>query len=636
MCGVSGGLWPVGAPADALLASAAEMAVRLAHRGPDDAGVWCDPDVGVALANRRLAIVDPGPAGAQPCVSHCGRFVVTLNGAVFRHRSLAAELGADVRWRGHSDTEVLTEWIARRGLVATLERIDGMFAFAAFDRERGELHLVRDRFGQKPLCHATIAGGGFRFASEVRALEDEPGFDRSPDPMAVAEVLDRGVVRAPRTIWRGARQLPPGTRLVVGRDGAVRGPIVWWSAERAARAARASRAAPEEFERELERRLDDAVRAALDVDVPLAVFLSGGVDSALVAALAARACSGPLRTFTLGFDEAAFDESRSAEAFANALGARHTTHVVTANEAAAVVRELATIYDEPFGDSSQIAMVLLSRSAVAEDTPRVKVALTGDGGDEFFCGYERYFLADRAMRWPRALRRGVGALAGAAPWLASAAFALGPARGARPVRLADKLARFAAASRTADPAEFHRRLTAWWDRSPAHGGERPPAELLGDPDWSFARRAMLTETVDHLPNDLLAKTDRAAMHAGLETRLPLLDREVFELAWSLPDAVLTRDGRGKWPLRALLRRLLPDAPAPGPKRGFGVPLADWLRGPLAEWSGDLLAGPDLDDLGVDRAAVRAVFDTHQSGRRDRHHALWPALMLAAWWRNRRR
>lgn len=623
MCGIAGLFAPRGAAPPALRARLRAMTDALAHRGPDGEGHWCDPEAGIALGHRRLAIIDLSPAGAQPMHAAGAPLCLTYNGEIYNYPSLRAGLEAEgVRFRGASDTEVLLELIARRGLEAALDAANGMFALALWDGRTRTLALARDRFGQKPLAYGWV-GGQFAFASELGAFEALDGFDRTPDRDALGAMLMAGAVAAPASIYGAVRKLPPGGLLVLGADatpGAMPAARRWWSPETAAAQARAlpfrgSAAAAAEALAPL---LDDAVRGCMLSDVPLGAFLSGGLDSSSVVA-AMRADGGAPRSFTIGFAEPALDESAAASAVAAALGSAHTVLPADGAAARAIVPELGRIYDEPFADSSQIPTVLLARLA----RRHVTVALSGDGGDEIFGGYARYgwleTVARAQARRPAGLRPALAWLAGlvaGAPWLD---------RGARLSRALDLLA-------AAGPAEAYARLMAHWadPRLVLPGCAAPPLPRLPDAP-ALRQAAMLHDSAAYLPEDILVKLDRATMSVGLEARVPLLDHRLFAFAHALPPELLADRHGGKAVLRHHLAARLPPALAHGPKRGFGVPLGGWLRGPLRDWAESLLAPATLEGhLGFAPRPVRDLWQMHLAGTPGLAPRLWCVLMAQAW------
>jgi asparagine synthase (glutamine-hydrolysing) len=633
MCGISG-LWHFAGSAEAdLAAQSRAMTDAIAYRGPDGDGHWTDPAVGIALGHRRLAIIDLTPTGLQPMTSADGRIVITYNGELYNRAEMAAEL--DRPWRGTSDTEVLLEAIATFGIDGALARTNGLFAFAAFDRASRTLHLARDRLGIKPL-YWTRQNGTFAFASELKALRAAGGLAFAIDPGALASYLRYACVPAPATIFRDVAKLAPGHRVEARADG-VTVQRYWDVAEVARRGQQAPDLRPEQdIVDELHDLLADAVKRQMVSDVPLGAFLSGGIDSSTVVALMQRAASRPVKTFSIGFREQAFNEAANAKAVAHHLGTDHTELVLSAADAQAIIPQLPAIYDEPFADSSQLPTFLVSRLARGQ----VTVALSGDGGDEVFGGYVRYQgiarLAGAARRLPAPLRR----VAARAIELVSAdawdTLARSLPHRFKPSHAGDKIRKGAALLGDDDPLEMYRRVVSYTPEparflpgvtEPADVIERLGTETRG---LDTVAKLRLLDTMTYLPDDILTKVDRASMAVGLEARVPLLDHRVVEFAWRLPSDRLIANGEGKRPLRAVLARYVPKALVDRPKTGFGIPVGEWLKGPLRPWAEDLLSPAALADGLFDQAAVRRWFDEFLSGRRNSQHGLWAILQFQAW------
>jgi len=647
MCGIAGLLDPSHAlGAEELGAQASSMADALVHRGPDDGGVWVDERAGVALGNRRLAVVGLGPDGHQPMVSASGRTVATFNGEIYNFGALRRRLEAQgARWHGGSDTEVLVEAIERWGLEPALEACEGMFALAVWDAERRRLHLVRDRLGEKPLYYGWV-GRRLAFASELKSLRALPDFAPELDRRSVALFLRHNCVPAPLTAYRGVAAVEPGEVLTLDagiRPGDRPRSTRYWSARRmveeATREPRRDSAVA--LVDEVESVLDQAVAGRMEADVPVGAFLSGGIDSSLVLALMCRHAGAPVKTFTVGFAERAFDESADAAAVAAHLGTDHTTVQVTDKEALDVIPELPTIWDDPFADCSQIPTLLVSRVARRE----VTVSLSGDGGDELFAGYNRHAWMERLWRrsqWlPAPARRALGHGLGSVP----PALVDGPARVAGRLSAglsvrnpATKLTKAGKVLAADDVEDAYLALVSHW-RDPGLVLGAPGATvgpLVAEPSrWpalgGVTEQMLWLDLVGYLPDDILVKVDRAAMSASLETRLPFLDRRVVELAWRLPMDVKLRHGVTKWVLRQVLERHVPAALVTRPKMGFGLPVGAWLRGPLRPWAEELLAERRLRQGGVlDPAPVRRAWHQHLTGRRDLGYELWDVLILQAW------
>jgi asparagine synthase (glutamine-hydrolysing) len=630
--------------ADALHAIAGEMADTLAARGPDDRGTWVDPQTGVALGHRRLAVIDRTDAAHQPMVSTRGRYVLTFNGEIYNHRELAEDLRRrGHRFRGHGDTEVLLAVIEAWGLEAALHRLNGMFAFALWDRVEEVLALVRDRMGEKPLAWGRI-GDTVVFASDLRALRPHPAFRAELDRDALALYFRHKYVPSPFTIWRGIEKVPPAGMVRIDRTGQVVRSCYWRAHDHLAAGPLTTGSGPppdaprqEEID-ELESLLADAVGRRMVADVPLGAFLSGGLDSAVVVALMARQASVPVRTFTIGNTDPRFDESSDAEAVARHLGTDHTTLRVSAADALAVVPRLAEVYDEPFADSSQIPTLLVAELARRE----VTVSLSGDGGDEVFGGYNRYrwipAIWDRVRPIPRPLRRwaasGLGAVP--APWWDQAIRVIPRRR--RPRLAGTKVAKVSQVAGLDGPEAMYRRLTSHWPRPTelVLGAREHPTLVSSPTEWpaapTLAEQLMAVDLVTYLPDDILVKLDRATMAVSLEGRAPLLDHRVVELGLARPLWWKHHHSVSKWALREVATRLVPPELLDRPKMGFGVPVGTWLRGPLRPWAEALLAPDRLRRHGVlAPEVVSATWEAHQRGRRDHSYELWDVVMFQAWW-----
>ena len=635
MCGIAGLIDPelVGRR-EALEARARSMSDAIAHRGPDGSGVWSEPDCGLALAHRRLSIIDLTPTGAQPMVSADGRWVISYNGEIYNAASIAAapELSGYV-FRGTSDTEIALESIARRGLDRTLSELNGMFAIALWDRQERRLHLIRDRLGIKPLFFSSRERGLW-FASELKSLV-AAGLDLQIDPRSVASFLRFGYVPTPFSIFGGVTKVRPGEIVSIGSDGKAHHRQYWTLSDVAAAGlADPFRGSDADAEAELHALLADAVSGQMISDVPLGAFLSGGIDSSAVVALMVAARRGPVRTFSIGFPDIGFDESQYARAVANHLGTEHEELTVTAAEALGVVPQLADMYDEPFADSSQIPTHLISRLTRA----RVTVALSGDGGDELFAGYNRYALGHglqgAVMGLPAGLRRAASAALRAFPGGAVDAIARMVPAGWLPPQPSDKLMKLADVLPLDREAIYLRLISQCPDPAALTNG--PPEHAVGL-KWRedagrelFLERMQLFDTATYLPDDILQKVDRASMAVALEVRPPLLDHRVVEFAWRLPRNMRIRGGESKWLLRRILDRHVPRQLVDRPKMGFGIPLASWLRGPLRPWAEDLLDPQTLGGGFLDVSAVRKLWAEHVGGGRNWAYALWTVLMFEAW------
>lgn len=638
MCGITGFLEARARPLAAQEAIVAAMAASLAHRGPDDSGVWTDAEAGIALGHRRLAIIDLSPGGHQPMLTAAGRYVVSFNGEIYNYAEIAERLRqAGIKLRSCSDTEVLIEGFAHWGIAETLRLAEGMFALALWDRQQRRLTLARDRLGIKPL-YWSRQGGLFLFASELKALHRHPDWRPAIDRDAVASFLRFGYVPAPASIYRDTHKLAPGMMLSVTRQGAVELASYWRLAEVAERgSAQPESGGVAEQLAALEAVLRRVVRNEMVSDVPLGAFLSGGVDSSLVVALMQSESARPVRSFTIGFGAAGYDEAQQAKRVAAHLGTEHTELYVEDRTAREAIPHLPVWYDEPFADSSAIPTQLVSRLA----RHQVTVALSGDGGDELFAGYERHRWARRLALLgavlPGPLRRAAGGALAALPEAAASGGAALLPRRLRPSQGEQKLQKLAAALGAADSAALYERIVSLWPDParlvPGAGEAKGFAETLEAtrPFTDPVERMMVLDALTYLPDDILAKVDRASMSVALEVRVPLLNHRVVEAAWRLPPALKLRRGTSKWALRQILYRHVPRALIERPKQGFSVPLAAWLRGPLKEWAEDLLSPSALADTGwLEPGPIVARWHQHRAGRKDWSQALWAVLMFQCW------
>lgn len=648
MCGIAGYLDTAGA-AGADLSVALRMVDRISHRGPDDSGVWGEGPM--ALAHRRLSIIDLSPAGHQPMLSACGRYAMVFNGEIYNFEALRKEIEADgyfgavVRqWRGHSDTEVILAAIGRWGFAQALQRLVGMFAIALWDRQEQVLRLARDRLGEKPLYYGKL-GNHFLFGSELKALRAHPAWRGEIDRGALSLLMRHNYIPAPHSIYRDIQKLPPGCFLQVSPTSDVRIDSYWSLPEVAMRAqAKRFDGGDREAVDELETRLSEAVAGQMVADVPLGAFLSGGIDSSTVVALMQAHSSRPVRTFSIGFHEEGFNEAHYAKRVAQHLGTDHTELYVTSQQAQDVIPRLSALYDEPFSDSSQIPTFLVSQLA----KQHVTVSLSGDGGDELFGGYNRYFVAGDIWRktgripvgMREALARGIRALSPQA-WsgLSRLVMPLLPAR-YRHMNVGDKLHKLAGVMGTQGQEMIYRQLLSHWQEPAAlvRGGYEPPTALTSpQPDLeldNFVDRMMILDAISYLPDDILVKVDRAAMGVSLETRVPMLDHRVVEFAWSLPFDMKVRHGEGKWLLKQVLYRHVPRALLERPKMGFGVPIDHWLRGTLRDWAEDLLDPVRMTSEGFfDPHQIQEKWQQHLSGSQNWQYLLWDVLMFQAWWRS---
>lgn len=636
MCGIAGFFDSrASRPGDERVISA--MTDTLVHRGPDDGGTWHDSEAGIALGNRRLAIIDLSEAGHQPMHSSCGGYVIAYNGEIYNAGALRKELEQAGRtFRGYSDTEVIVEGCAVWGVEETAKRIIGMFVFALWDKREKRLFVVRDRLGIKPLFWS-YADGVLIFGSELKALKEHPAFDPVVDRNAVASYLRHTYVPAPHTIYEHVYKLEPGKILVQGID---TGPYTqqFWALDDIVKQGMVSRFEGDDGDavEALDTILRDAVSRRMVSDVPLGAFLSGGVDSSAVVALMQAQSDKPVRTYSIGYEQDGFNEAHDAAAVAAHLGTDHTELYATPDDARDVIPLLPTVYDEPFADSSQIPTYLVSKLT----KQHVSVALSGDGGDELFGGYTRYFLADKygwpLFRSPATLRKGLGRAIGAVSPRAWDMLAGLLPKDRRPAHFGEQAHKLSKALGGSDDA-FYRALVSHWDE---------PGKLVSDAQeyrtiaWDdgvgvhfpdVVSRMQYLDTATYLPDDILAKVDRASMAVSLEVRVPILDHRVAEFAWTLPRDMKVRNGEGKWILRQLLQRYVPESLVKKRKMGFAVPIGDWLRGPLKEWADDLLSADALNKYGlVNPEPVSKAWREHLRGGGVRPLQLWSVLMLQAW------
>ena len=638
MCGIAG-FWSAAPIAEA---TAQEwiygMIETLVHRGPDGSGAFFDREAGLGLGHRRLSIVDLSERGKQPMWSRSGRYCVTYNGEIYNAPEIRSELskeGCDIPWRGHSDTETMVEAIDAWGLENALARFRGMFAFALWDADDHRLFLVRDRLGIKPLLYVQ-ASFGVAFGSELQALYAFPRFEPRLDRQAVAAFLRYGVVPGDHCIVTNVHKVPPGAFVCIS-DPAKKGTFhTYWSAEQVARdgLTRPFEGSIEEAIEELELTIRGSVALRMRADVPFGAFLSGGIDSSTVAAMMRQSATGPVKTFCIGNRLSEYDESRHADVVARYLGCEHHTLFAEPDEMLSIVPSIAVHWDEPFADSSQIPAMLVSRLT----REHVTVALSGDGGDELFAGYNRHSWAPRlwkaAEHLPRRVRMAFAALKliRVDDWdRAFHAVGLGNA-----VRLpGDKLHKIAMLAEANTPDEFYERLRSQWD-DPNRVLARPlaidPRRKTQTLEASFAEQVMFCDMVEYLQDDILTKVDRASMAVSLEARVPLLDHEVVELAWRFPLSWKIRGKSSKWILRQVLARHLPPALFERPKTGFGVPVGRWLRGPLKAWGADLLDSRALRADGIlDPLVAAKTWEAHQEGRGHHEQQLWALLMFQSWW-----
>ncbi len=644
MCGFAGLIADRIADHAALRRSLSCMGDRIAHRGPDSEGIWCDVAAGIGIVHRRLAILDLSPAGNQPMVSTSGRFVLAFNGEIYNHQELRKQL-IGFEWGGHSDTETLLAGFELWGVERTLKKCVGMFAIALWNREQRYLVLARDRFGEKPLYYGW-QNGAFLFGSELKALRTYQAFAGEINRDALTLLMRHNCVPGPYSIYKNIFKLPPGTWLRIDPSlGAFAAgqPVPYWSLRQVASQGQNSPYGGSDSDAvsALDTLLRDAVRQQMMADVPLGAFLSGGVDSSTIVALMQAQSDRPVKTFTIGLHEQGYNEAEYAKAVAQHLGTEHTELYVSPQQALEVIPSLPVLYDEPFSDSSQIPMFLVSKMT----RQHVTVSLSGDAGDEVFGGYNRYLMVSGIWRklsvLPMGVRRSMAcALLAASPaawnrWYGLIASLL-PAK-ARFTQPGDKMHKLAEILGAASVEEIYRGVVSHW-KNPTDiviGANEPPTALTLTDAWSavdgLEHRMMVLDAISYLPNDILVKLDRAAMGVSLETRVPMLDHRVVEFAWRLPLSMKIRNGQSKWILRQVLYKYVPKVLIDRPKMGFGVPIDSWLRGPLREWAESLLAEDRLKREGYFHPGpIRQKWTEHLSGKRNWQYHLWDVLMFQAW------
>lgn len=644
MCGIAGFFaLPHAQPADRMTQTVTAMTDAIVRRGPDDAGAWVDAAQGVALGHRRLSILDLSPLGHQPMSSANGRFVMVFNGEIYNFQALRTELEAHGHsWRGHSDTEVMLAAFCQWGIEKATQRFNGMFAFAVWDRDTRALTLGRDRLGEKPLYYGWVEGT-LVFASELKAVRRVPGFAATVNREALTSLLRFNYIPDPLCIYEGFHKLPPATLLTLRSPLEPSPPRHYWKLTEVVERGLDSPFAgsDEEAISTFETLLKKAVGMRMVADVPLGAFLSGGVDSSLIVAMMQAQSSRPVRTFTIGFHEKEHNEAVFAKEVAQHLGTDHTEMYVSGEDALNVIPQLPELYDEPFSDYSQIPTYLVCKMA----REHVTVALSGDAGDELFGGYERYFVGRNLWNkfaWmPRPLKRAAAAGMTLLPpavlnGLGRVASPLLPKR-LRHVPFGDKLHKLAEVVAAPGMERLYLTLMSHWKKPEeiVLGGRDPQTAITDTAQWprvsDFTHRMMHLDMETYLPGDILVKVDRAAMGVSLEGRIPLLDTDIIDFAWKVPFSMKVRDGRGKWLMRETLYRHVPKALIDRPKRGFGIPLDTWLRGPLREWAEDLLDEQRLKREGYFQSApIRQKWQEHLSGTRNWHFYLWDVLMFQAW------
>lgn len=642
MCGIAGYLSMNSVNAIDILQ---QMVDTISHRGPNDSGVWFDSESGIALAHRRLSIVDLSPQGHQPMKSACERYVIVFNGEIYNHNQLRTELKQTL-WRGHSDTEVILAAIVAWGIETALTKFVGMFAIALWDCQEKVLTLVRDRIGEKPLYYG-FQNNTFMFASELKALKVHPDFLNEIDRDALCSYLRYCYIPAPYSIYKGINKLLPGSylQLALNEKNKTVTPKHYWTLAQVIKNGSATPFMGSDAEAitALDMQLKQSIGLQMLADVPLGAFLSGGVDSSTIVALMQVQSNRPVKTFSIGFDNASYNEAHYAKAITQHLGTEHHELYISSNDAIHVIPTLGTIYDEPFADSSQIPTFLVAQMA----RQQVTVSLSGDGGDELFCGYNRYIWIKRLwhkISWlPLPTRRLFAKAIRLLPpryWQALYAVLVHylPSR-FHATLIGDKLHKLAERLINVknDDALFYSLLSVW--QHPADlmlNATEPQTILTNIQQWqpllpNIIERMMCLDTLTYLPDDILVKVDRAAMAVSLETRVPFLDHRIVEFAWQLPLTMKYRQGQSKWLLRQVLYQYVPKHLIERPKMGFGLPIGQWLRYELRDWAESLLDETRLNNEGYFQTQIiRNRWQEHLSGQRNWEHSLWIILMFQEW------
>lgn len=644
MCGIAG-FWDIQQRhnSDELSGIVGTMRDTLLHRGPDAGDNWVDAAQGIAFGHRRLSILDLSAHGAQPMHSANGRYVIIFNGEIYNHQELKQDLnnaGVAPSWRGHSDTEIILAAFEAWGIEQTLTKLVGMFAIALWDTTQRLLYLIRDRIGEKPLYYGWC-NNYLLFGSELKSLKAHTAWQAAIDPEALSLFMRYNCVPAPYTIYKDIKKLEPGHMLIINRDKQITDKV-YWSLQQVITQQQMYTGTPEQAVNILHDKLSLAVKQQMVADVPLGAFLSGGIDSSTIVALMQEQSNRAVKTFTIGFDDQNYNEAESAKAVAQHLGTDHTELYLSPEQTQSIIPDMASIYDEPFADASQLPTYIVAKLT----KQHVTVSLSGDGGDELFAGYNRY-------NWVPTIWNKIGVLPGPLRSLAARFITSLPPhlwdrtftllqpllpRFARQRNPGDKMHKLARILDARTPQQiYHRLISHWYDNEAVVHGIDSTKPLLKNlihdiPAQSLIESMMYMDTHRYLPDDILTKVDRAGMAVSLETRIPFLDHRVAEFAWSLPLDIKLRNGKSKWIVRELLQRYVPNELIDRPKMGFGVPIDQWLRGPLKSWANDLLSSSSLDKHAMlDKKLIQKKWQEHLSGVRNWQYQLWDILMFQTWY-----
>ncbi|MDF2713119.1 MAG: asnB [Paenibacillus sp.] len=648
MCGIAGFIdQSRAASREAMLATVSKMTDKIVHRGPDSSGMWSDSDTGVAMGHRRLSILDLSQEGHQPMISQSGRYHIVFNGEIYNYKLLRHMLEQENseavhQLRGSSDTEIMLACMELWGVEEAVKRFVGMFSFALLDRKENRLHLVRDRMGEKPLYY----GWGknvFLFGSELKAIKAHPDAVLEIDRGALTLYLRHNYIPAPYSIYKNIRKMMPGTILTFDLSTRTYKVAPYWTVEQAIGQGKSAIFTGTDVDavQSLDALIRDSVKQQMVADVPLGAFLSGGIDSTSIVAVMQSQSIKPIKTFTIGFHEEGYNEAEHAKIIAQYLGTDHTEMYISSRQAMDVIPLIPELYDEPFSDSSQIPTFLVAQLA----KKHVTVSLSGDGGDELFGGYSRYFTAQRIWRkldrFPKLGRMGASKFIQSISkdrWDKSFGW-LSPllATSGKSGPVGDKMHKLAGLLGEPTSRTFYKSLISHCDspESIVIGGSEPDTVFAGrrsEALFEYMEEMMYLDSISYLPDDILVKVDRAGMGVSLESRIPLLDHRIVEFAWRLPLSMKVRNQKGKWLLREVLHQYVPSEMMDRPKKGFGVPIESWLRGPLREWAESMLDESKIRSQGFfDPVPIRQKWEEHISGKRNCHSYLWNILMFQAWY-----